>query len=700
MSLAEVFFGGVLAPVAALWSLASRPSLTLLRAANVCPPPVNLLAAKEDLSGRVMIVTGANTGIGKRTAYNLARMGAKVIMACRSPERGEKARQELEQEMRELSSSEGNASGREYGTLEVMQCDLSELESVRSFAREFKAKHGNKLDVLVNNAGVGITDGYQLTVDGLDFVFGVNFVGHFELTMKLMPLIEATPAARVVCLSSVMHHGGGTDWESSIVGNSNRRGSTYGDSKLAMVLFAKELRRRFAASGSSATAFSVNPGAVRSDIWRHVPKFVMPVFDFLMRMFFVNTEQGCCTSVCASSWPLERLSGGDYYQPYWMPFGCPWPCELMGPFVGCAPGPAVIVYTACATPCLALLRRFRKCPPAPSLPDEDLSARVVIVTGANTGIGSRTAFHLARMGAKVIMACRSVERGEAARAKLQQELATLSSAKTSSAVLPGTLEVMECDLCDFSSIRAFARAFKAKHGARLDVLVNNAGIAINDGPRLTVDGLDTVFGVNFVGHFVLTTELMPLITSTPNARVVCLSSVAHYMGGENWESASAGTLGRWAYPESKRAMVRLAKELNRRFTAAGSSASAFAVNPGAVRSDIYRNLPKLVFPAFDLLMRWFSLTTDQGCYPSVCTSTWPLERLSGSEYYQPYWVPFSFWQFFWGITGPFVGCAPGKPTLIHDEPAASSEFWTVCTRIVETADALRGNAAGAAAARG
>lgn len=72
---------------------------------------------------------------------------------------------------------------------------------------------------------------------------------------------------------------------------------------------AQELRRRFAAAGSSATAFSVNPGAVRSDIWRHIPKFVMPVFDFLMRTFFINTEQGCCTSVCAAAMPLERLPG-------------------------------------------------------------------------------------------------------------------------------------------------------------------------------------------------------------------------------------------------------------------------------------------------------------------------------------------------------------------------------------------------------
>ncbi|CAM9660158.1 unnamed protein product, partial [Hapterophycus canaliculatus] len=108
-----------------------------------------------------------------------------------------------------------------------------------------------------------------------------------------------------------------------------------------------ELRRRFAAAGSSATAFSVNPGAVRSDIWRHVPKFVMPVYDFLMRMFYLTPDQGCFTSPTEFSvTPFSRLlrqpkqkTGSDYYQPYWMPFRpCAWPCEIFGPFVGYAPG--------------------------------------------------------------------------------------------------------------------------------------------------------------------------------------------------------------------------------------------------------------------------------------------------------------------------------------------------------------------------
>ncbi|CAM9656425.1 unnamed protein product, partial [Ectocarpus sp. 12 AP-2014] len=290
MPLADAVFASML-PVAVLWSTVSRPAAWLCGKDATSPLPQDV-----DLSGRVVIVTGANTGIGNRTAFNLAKAGAKVIMACRSLERGESARQQLEEEMREtLSKVEGGggASGARQGTLEVMKCDLGELESVRTFAREFKAKHGDRLDVLVNN---GHPPG---TADGLDLVFGVNFVGHFCLTNELLPLIQSTPAARVVCLSSVMHHSGGTNWESAVMGHPKRRGATYADSKLAMVIFAKELKKRFAAAGSSATAVAVNPGAVRSDIWRNIPKLVMPVFDLFMRFLFLTSEQGSYTSVRA-----------------------------------------------------------------------------------------------------------------------------------------------------------------------------------------------------------------------------------------------------------------------------------------------------------------------------------------------------------------------------------------------------------------
>ncbi|CAM9460744.1 unnamed protein product [Sphacelaria rigidula] len=283
-------------------------------------------------------------GIGCRTALHLANMGATVVMACRSVEKGDATRALLEKEIKcvlqESADNGGPASAgvlgpARGGTLRVMKLDLADLESVRAFAKEFKAKH-TRLDVLVNNAGLGYSK--VPTADGLDMVFGVNFVGHFALSLELMPLIESTPQARVVCLASVLHHFGGTHWEGAMAGHKgyiNR--DAYPDSKLAMVLFAKELRRRFAASGSTATAFAVNPGAVRSDIWRSTPSIIMPIYDAWMRMFFLNIEEGCRPSVCASALPLESLSGDDYYQPYWLPFGRNIPAEILGVYAGCAP---------------------------------------------------------------------------------------------------------------------------------------------------------------------------------------------------------------------------------------------------------------------------------------------------------------------------------------------------------------------------
>ncbi|CAN0249928.1 unnamed protein product [Pylaiella littoralis] len=360
--------------------------------------------------------------------------------------------------------------------------------------------------------------------------------------------------------------------------------------------------------------------------------------------------------------------------------------------------PLTLAYVVCATPCLALLRAVGRRPPATRADglDSDLSGKVAIVTGANTGIGARTAFHLARMGAKVVMACRSTERGEAKRTKLEKELAALVAAKISGAVGAGTLEVMECDLCNLSSVRAFARAFTAKHGGQLDILVNNAGIGVNYGKSVTADGLEPIFGGNFVGHFLLTSELMPAILSAPAARVVCLSSIFHHVGtSTEWEAAACGSLRRWSYAESKLAMVLFAKELRRRFAAVGSSATAFAVNPGLVRSDIYRHVPKHVMVVYDLFMRLTFLTVDQGCCPSVCASAWPTDRLSESDYYQPYWMPFGYpWPF--ELMGPFVGCAPARPSLPEDEPASASALWTACERVVEAAGAAKGDAPGAA----
>ncbi|KAG5183799.1 hypothetical protein JKP88DRAFT_198915 [Tribonema minus] len=318
------------APCAVLWSVVSRPLVAAGRLLGVLSTP---MLPDVDLTDKVCIVTGSNTGIGKRTALHLARLGGTVILACRSQEKAAAARDEI--------TAEVQAGGR-VAKLELMSLDLADTHSVRSFVSDFKAKH-DRLDVLVNNAGLNAGG---RTKQGLGLVFASNFVGHFLLTKLLQDTITATPGARVVNLASLMHHYGRVDWERACWGNDDWKGfSSYQASKLAMVLFSQELRRRFRRAGGTATSFAVNPGAVRSDIWRFVPPPFKYVYDAVMRAGFLNVEQGAFTSVYAAAAPLDALGGPDgplYWQPYLLPLGLAHPFEVAGPFVGAtAAAPAV-----------------------------------------------------------------------------------------------------------------------------------------------------------------------------------------------------------------------------------------------------------------------------------------------------------------------------------------------------------------------
>ena len=206
-------------------------------------------AAPPDLTGRTILITGANAGIGKETAVALATMGADVVMACRSRAKGEEA-------MAEVRARSGS------DRVELGDLDLASLASVRTFAGDFLAAH-DRLDVLVNNAG-GITDRWTATADGFEQMFGVNHLGHFLLTDLLRDrLVESAPA-RVVVVSSVAHRYaiGGIRFDDL---QSERRFSSfpvYGRSKLANLLFTVELADRLAPHGVTVNA--VHPGSINS----------------------------------------------------------------------------------------------------------------------------------------------------------------------------------------------------------------------------------------------------------------------------------------------------------------------------------------------------------------------------------------------------------------------------------------------------
>ncbi|MFR0352466.1 oxidoreductase [Streptomyces sediminimaris] len=208
-----------------------------------------------DQSGRVAVVTGANSGLGYVTARELARRGARVVLACRSEVRGNAAAGELA----------GEVPGADVA---VGRLDLGDLGSVREFAERFP--HG-RLDLLVNNAGVMALP-YGTTADGFETQFGVNHLGHFALTGRLLPLLLATPGARVVTVSSEMHALANVDLDDLSGERRYRRWIAYARSKSANLLFTHELARRLTAHGADVVAAAAHPGYAATNLQGTAPR--------------------------------------------------------------------------------------------------------------------------------------------------------------------------------------------------------------------------------------------------------------------------------------------------------------------------------------------------------------------------------------------------------------------------------------------
>lgn len=208
-----------------------------------------------DQRGRVAVVTGANSGLGLVTARELARKGARAVLACRSEVRGRGAVEHIR----------GEVPGAE---VELARLDLGDLSCVREFADGFSY---DRLDLLVNNAGVMALP-YGTTADGLETQFGVNHLGHFALTGLLLPALLATPGARVVTVSSEMHALGNIDIDDLNSGRRYRRWIAYGRSKTANLLFTHELARRLAAHGADVMAAAAHPGYAATNLQGTAPR--------------------------------------------------------------------------------------------------------------------------------------------------------------------------------------------------------------------------------------------------------------------------------------------------------------------------------------------------------------------------------------------------------------------------------------------
>jgi len=246
-----------------------------------------------DQTGRTAVVTGANSGIGWETARALAAKGARVIVACRSEEKGRDA----EQRIRKAVS---------HADLRFEPLDLGSLASVRAFAEKVGAAE-SRIDLLVNNAGVMMPP-YGKTADGFELQIGTNHLGHFALTGLLLPRILAAPTARVVSVSSLAHFWGRIDFADLQSGRSYNPTRSYGQSKLANLLFVRELQRRFEAKRAEALAAAAHPGSTRTELQRH-----SGLMNAIVAVFSQQPPDGALPSLYAATAP--DVCGGEYFGP-------------------------------------------------------------------------------------------------------------------------------------------------------------------------------------------------------------------------------------------------------------------------------------------------------------------------------------------------------------------------------------------------
>ncbi|XP_016989791.1 retinol dehydrogenase 13 [Drosophila rhopaloa] len=256
---------------------------------------------KTDETGRVVIVTGCNQGIGKETVLELARRGATIYMACRDMGKCKQAQQWI---------IEATNNQKVYSR----ELDLCSMESIRNFAAGFKREQ-NKLHILINNAGI-MDCPKMLTKDGFEMQIGVNHMGHFLLTLLLLDVLKSSAPSRIVVLSSLAHRFGRINRDDLNSEKSYDRKMAYCQSKLANILFTRELSKRL--EGTGVTVNALHPGVVNTELFRNTPffgsKFGKMLIAPFIWIFIKTTKNGAQTSLYAALDPSLNNVSGLYFS--------------------------------------------------------------------------------------------------------------------------------------------------------------------------------------------------------------------------------------------------------------------------------------------------------------------------------------------------------------------------------------------------
>ncbi|MBD0860381.1 SDR family NAD(P)-dependent oxidoreductase [Gordonia sp. zg691] len=261
------------------------------------------LADAPPQTGRIAVVTGANSGIGREVALGMATLGATVVLACRNPETSVAARDDIV----------GRVPGAE---VEIVELDLASLDSVHAAADEIRGRHLS-IDLLVNNAGV-MRARRELTPDGFEMDFGTNYLGHYALTGLLMDRLLGADAARIVTVGSHAHRAGNIDFDDLQMERTFSSAGAYSRAKLAQMLFALELDRRLSDAGVKAISLAAHPGGTRTGVMREQSRFLQwayhaPSLRWLTDRFIMDPPDGALPILRAATDPKAR--GGEYYGP-------------------------------------------------------------------------------------------------------------------------------------------------------------------------------------------------------------------------------------------------------------------------------------------------------------------------------------------------------------------------------------------------